>query len=135
MGVIHPPITLILKKGTRNSDYKFKESPPNFIRSPFLYLPYMFQGITYLVLRASGGGGGVIILKYIVSAYVAHISHFRLSITLNKVSISNLDWMCLEKWWAREVVLPSNHFRRLKRALALSNSNILSCFRVFYDNK
>ena len=41
---IHPAITLNLKKGTRNSDYQSNEPSPKFIRSPFLYKPYMPPG-------------------------------------------------------------------------------------------
>ena len=35
-GVIHPPISLNLKKDNRTSDYQSNEPPPKFMLSPFL---------------------------------------------------------------------------------------------------
>ena len=43
-------------------------------------------------------------------------------------------WKLFEKW-AWGAGLRTNHFRLIKRALALSISNRLSHFRSFYDNK
>ena len=41
---IQPPITLKPIKGTKNSDYQSNEHPSKFIRSPFLYRPYIPPG-------------------------------------------------------------------------------------------
>ena len=41
---IHSPITLNFKKDTRTFDYQSNEPPMKFIRSPFLYIPYVLPG-------------------------------------------------------------------------------------------
>ena len=55
-GGIHPPTTLNLKQGMRMSDYQSNESPIKFIQFPFLYIPYMPQGIIYNPCSEGPGG-------------------------------------------------------------------------------
>jgi len=43
-GGIDPPVSLKLKKGTTYSDNYSNEPPSKFLRSPFLYIPYMAPG-------------------------------------------------------------------------------------------
>ena len=62
---IHRPITLNLKKGTRTSDYRSNEPFPKFIRSSFLYIPYMPPGHNLQPLPRRSWG--VFIIKNIIS--------------------------------------------------------------------
>ena len=81
------------------------------------------QGITYNPCPEDSGGS--VLLKGIISwtlNCVEQNSHLKILI-------------CLGKWWAwKGCFLPSNHFRLLKRALAISISNQMSPFWSFYDN-
>ena len=63
-GCIHPPITLNLRKGTRNSDYQSNEPLLKFIQSLFLYKPYIPPGHNLKPLPWGMGGA---ILEDIIS--------------------------------------------------------------------
>ena len=79
--VIHPLITLNLKKGTRTSDYRSNEPFPKFIRSSFLYIPYMPPGHNLQPLPRRSWG--VFIIKNIISRpfnYVEQNGYFKILI-------------------------------------------------------
>ena len=72
-GLIHPPIALNLKKGTRTSDYQSSEPPPKFIQSPFLYIPYMPPRHISQPLPWVLGG---VILKDIISGAFNYVEQY-----------------------------------------------------------
>ena len=78
------------------------------------------------ILPCPEGCGAVVILKDVVSGpfnYVEQNGYLKIYL------------MCLGKWGPRERGwLPSNHFPPLKRTLALSISNRMSCFILNISN-
>ena len=65
-GGTHPSMTLNFKTDTRSSDHQFNESPLKFIRSPFLYIPYIPPSINYNP-SPEGSGGEVVTIEDIIS--------------------------------------------------------------------
>jgi len=56
VGIVHPPITLDLKKSNRTSDYQSNGPPPKVLRSHFLSNLVRLQDITYIPWPERCGG-------------------------------------------------------------------------------
>ena len=87
-GVIHPPITLNLKSGTKNSDYQSNEPRLKSLWPPFLQKPYMPPGHNLQPLSWGLWRG-----------FHPQMYTFRtFQLRLTKWPSQSFDWVCLGKW-------------------------------------
>ena len=102
----------ILKKSTRAFDYQSNVPPQRLYANPF-YIPYKWEAV---------------ILEDIISTPFNYVE---------RNGYLNFFLGCVwgDGGLGEGGSSPSNHFWLLKRALALSISNQMSCFRNFIDNK